>query len=330
MQLADGISVIICCYNSAERLQPTLEHLARQQFERPLNWEIVLVNNASTDDTKLRAETIWQQLGSPAPLRIMEEHKPGTDHARRHGIFAARYAYFVFCDDDNWLAKDYLALLYDYLEQHPKVGAVGGESFAASNVELPVWFKEAAGYYAVGAPAKKTCDISDYGLWGAGMGGRVQNFRMALPEQIPLLNAGRVGSSTGMGEDGEMCKRIVLQGYEVHFYDKLILHHFIDAKRVTVEYYRKLVADSKSPADIVASYARAVHLQKFQGIKKTFFLFFHAVKYAFRHIWNYDAANKFSKDFLFFGWDIMQPAIEGGVEIKRYINWLAETNSKRK
>ncbi|HSC54389.1 MAG TPA: glycosyltransferase family A protein [Phnomibacter sp.] len=325
-----GISVIICCYNSAGRLQPTLEHLAKQQFTNPLNWEIVLVNNASTDNTKKIAEKIWQELGAPAPLIIADEDKPGTDHARRHGIFAAGYEYFVFCDDDNWLAENYLALLYAYLEQNPNVGAVGGASVAVSNIELPDWFDQAAGYYAVGAPARKTCDISDYGLWGAGMSGRVLNFRMALPEQIPLVNAGRVGNSTGMGEDGEMCKRIVLQGYRVHFYDQLVLRHFMDAKRVTFEYYQKLVSDSIKPADVIASYARAVYLQNLNGIQKTGFLLFHCLKYTLRHVWNYEAAIKFSKDFLFFGWNIIRLSKKETSEIKRYIQYLDNTNAARK
>ncbi len=43
------ISVIVCCYNGVRRLRPTIEHLARQKCSATLSWELVFVDNASTD-----------------------------------------------------------------------------------------------------------------------------------------------------------------------------------------------------------------------------------------------------------------------------------------
>ena len=48
---ASGVSVIVCCYNSAQRLQETIKHLAQQQVPALINWEVIIVNNASTDAT---------------------------------------------------------------------------------------------------------------------------------------------------------------------------------------------------------------------------------------------------------------------------------------
>ena len=46
-----GISVIVCCYNSAERLTETIKHLAGQNVPHYIPWELIVVDNASTDNT---------------------------------------------------------------------------------------------------------------------------------------------------------------------------------------------------------------------------------------------------------------------------------------
>ena len=58
-----GISIIICCYNSAKRLHETLKHLALQQVSDTIHWEVILVNNNSTDATTQIALEIWNGLG---------------------------------------------------------------------------------------------------------------------------------------------------------------------------------------------------------------------------------------------------------------------------
>ena len=49
--MAEGVSVVICCYNSAERLPRTLTHLAAQRVSEKLPWEVIVIDNASQDKT---------------------------------------------------------------------------------------------------------------------------------------------------------------------------------------------------------------------------------------------------------------------------------------
>ncbi len=60
--MSSGASVIVCCYNSAARLPHTLAHLAGQIVPEDFFWEIILVNNASTDNTVECATAIWNKL----------------------------------------------------------------------------------------------------------------------------------------------------------------------------------------------------------------------------------------------------------------------------
>src|SRR5882757_8940798 len=104
-----GVSVIICCYNSAVRLPQTLKHLAEQNVPENLLPEIILVNNASTDDTVAVATETWNRFGPKnIEFKIVNEPEPGQMHARKKGAEEARYECIIFCDDDNWLDKNYV------------------------------------------------------------------------------------------------------------------------------------------------------------------------------------------------------------------------------
>src|SRR5690348_8092021 len=71
-----GISVVICTYNGAERLPQTLAHLAAQEDTGTIAWEVLVVDNASTDDTAEVARRCWP-ADAPAPLRVVGEPRMG-------------------------------------------------------------------------------------------------------------------------------------------------------------------------------------------------------------------------------------------------------------
>ena len=53
-----GISVIICCYNSAERLPKTLEHIFAQKLSNDTIMEVIVIDNASKDTTTAIAQEL--------------------------------------------------------------------------------------------------------------------------------------------------------------------------------------------------------------------------------------------------------------------------------
>lgn len=311
--------MIICCYNSAARLPQTLLHISKQQLPAALPWEIVLVNNASTDETARVAEQVWAAYGNPAPLRLIDEPRPGTDHARRTGAYAARYKVFAFCDDDNWLAPDYLATGYRFLQDHPEVGLVGGQGEAVADIPLPGWFGEAASYYAAIAPAKASCDMTHWGLWGAGTMGRTHLLRKALTPDIPLLNAGRVGHLPSFGEDGEICMRVALMGFRIWYSDALKFWHWMPEARLSPIYRDMLLQELPKASEAIFTYIRA--LQFFRQKKWTRF---------YRFIWHYAAwlsgskpRQKFARDYCYFftGHEIFENQHNKTViNFKRFIN----------
>ena len=256
-----GISVVLCCYNSSARLSPTLKHLALQEFDNALEWEVVLVNNCSTDDTTAVAQREWEKYSSSAVgFHIFDELTPGLSHAREKGISSSRFQYIVFCDDDNWLGNRYLQTVFNLLTKNSKIAAVGGQSRVISDTDLPSWFETSKDHYAVGQQASHSCDISKRKyLWGSGLSFKKEIYRKAF-FNFPSLLTGRRGEELTSGEDSEMCMRFLLMGYQLYYSDQLEFTHFIPRERLTTVYDAKLVEGFVKAYEVLKIYARFIDL----------------------------------------------------------------------
>ena len=256
-----GISVILCCYNSANRLPETLQHLAAQELPDGLSAEIVLVNNASTDNTVEMATSFWDALLHPRPvLRIIDEPRPGQNHARKTGVKAAAYDSIVFCDDDNWLSANYLAAASAVLEKDADIGAAGGKNLPVTDaLEYPDWFEEYADKYALGIPAAQSGDVTSRGfILGAGMITRKHLFLEMYDDAHPTLLKGRSGQSLSTGDDFEYCKRLLLRGFTLYFEAGLHLHHFIPKERLSIAYRTKLMQGITEAGVVLDEYDNAI------------------------------------------------------------------------
>ncbi|MDR1682034.1 MAG: glycosyltransferase family 2 protein [Candidatus Symbiothrix sp.] len=231
-----GISVIICCYNSAERLPETLRHLAGQRFTETIPVEIILINNASTDTTKETAQSEWERYGSPFPMMIINENRAGVIYARQTGIKHASYKYTLWCDDDNWLKYNYMQLAFDRMESDPTIGVLGGQSTGVSLIDLPDWFLDYSAVYAIGKQAQHTGFLHQNYIWGAASVQRTAIVIETIANDFPMLLVGRKGNLLLAGDDSEMCRRILLMGYRLFYDEALHFSHFIPPARLTKEY----------------------------------------------------------------------------------------------
>jgi glycosyltransferase involved in cell wall biosynthesis len=239
--MAPGISVIICCYNSGNKLIPTLEHLSRQELPEDLPWEIILVDNCCTDDTVLVAKQSWENITheNKPPLEIINERKAGLSNARKSGIYKARYEIVCFCDDDNWLCKGYLKNAYVTMNLNSEIGVLGGKGVGVSDLPLPEWFSPIQENYACGPLSDKIGDISDQKwIWGAGMVLRNSYMRKLYEAGFSHINSDRKGESLSSGGDSEICYWHLLTGKKLWYNEDLVFSHYISSDRL-----RKEVAD---------------------------------------------------------------------------------------
>jgi glycosyltransferase involved in cell wall biosynthesis len=238
-----GISVVVCCYNSADRLQPTIRHLALQEVPQQIPWELIVVNNSSTDKTeeivKYQAKLYPELIGK---INLVNESRAGLSFARQKGASKARYSYLIFCDDDNWLDPDYLNNAFQIMENDRKIGALGGKSTGFTNDgKLPEWFESVKNGYAVGPQSPFQGDVSKIcTLWGAGLVTRTELFLKCFDEKYPSLVTDRMGSKLSAGGDDEICFRILLKGYKLYYDERLLFVHFIPKERCSIDYFEQL------------------------------------------------------------------------------------------
>ncbi|PID91730.1 MAG: hypothetical protein CSA96_06535 [Bacteroidetes bacterium] len=238
--MKEGVSVIICCYNSEQRIGKVLSHLSLQEETDGFDWEIIVVDNASSDRTAEVARQNWQR--AEVAFQIVHEPEPGLSNARKRGLASAAYDIIVFVDDDNLLAAQYIARAYQIMRQHPEVGLAGGLGKAVSTIPLPAWFREYESAYAVGEqsheagylPSERTY------LHGAGVVMRKDAWDRILDRGFHFMLSGRKGKSLSSGEDSEISYAFRLAGYRLWYDPKLCFDHLLGESRLQWPYLLKL------------------------------------------------------------------------------------------
>ena len=231
-----GISIIICCYNSASRLENTIKHIALQK-EVDFSFEVIVVDNNSTDNTAKIANDLFL-IYKIENYKIVSEPKPGLTEARKCGVKSASYDILIFCDDDNWLEPNYLINVMFGFEKYKDAAILGAWSDAAfvDGQILPFWFNEIKGSMAVGGKPNSDCLVDE--VWGAGMA-----IRTAIAIEIfikPSVLSDRKGTSLVAGGDTEICERVRKLGYKIYKLTSLKYTHFITPERLTWDYLTRL------------------------------------------------------------------------------------------
>lgn len=236
-----GISIVICCYNSAQRLPPTLAHLADQKVADNFSWEVIVVDNASTDNTQEVAKASWDTKND-IPMRVVYEPQPGLSYARHRGFSEAKYELICFVDDDNWICPEWLQIVWEIMSEHQNVGACGGCCKPVSDVALPSWFPDYEDVYAVGKQTLEDGDVTDSRgfLWGAGLTVRKQAWQELIEQGFQSLLTDRKGASLSSGGDYEFCLALRLAGWRLWYDSRLEFCHYIPAPRLQWNYVRKV------------------------------------------------------------------------------------------
>ncbi len=138
------ISVVICTYNRAQALKLCLESFTRIEFAH--DWELVLVDNNSSDHTQQVVQEVKQATG--LPIKLVTEKRQGLGYARNCGLAATQYPIVAYTDDDCYPQADYLTQIVNNFEQHD-IGFVGGRVLLhdPTDLELTVQFSTTTEFF---------------------------------------------------------------------------------------------------------------------------------------------------------------------------------------
>jgi glucosyl-dolichyl phosphate glucuronosyltransferase len=228
-------SVVIATYNRAADLRATLASLATVEPDGP--WEVLVVDNNSSDDTRQAVEHAAATF--PAPLRYLFEAQQGRSPALNTGIAAARGDIIVTTDDDVRVTPDWLNAAARGLEEL-KADYVGGPVLPIWRSPRPSWLSSRSGrHWAVIA-------LLDYGATPREFGARVplgvnMAFRRSALQRAGLLDpeTGRKAGTLLGQEVREWCIRARKAGVRGFYVPDMVVEHVIPGDRLTKAYYRR-------------------------------------------------------------------------------------------
>lgn len=113
------VSVVIPAYNAATFLRRAVDSVRAQTWT---DWEIVIVDDASTDGTFGVATALRRELGDR--LQIIRQRSGGASAARNTGITAAHGRFIAFLDADDEFLPDRLERQLDFFNRQPQLGLI--------------------------------------------------------------------------------------------------------------------------------------------------------------------------------------------------------------
>jgi glycosyltransferase involved in cell wall biosynthesis len=131
------LSIVVCTRNRAKAIVPCLDSIASSlALAQPVDAEIVVVDNASEDETSPVVRSWSAQCGFP--VNLVHETRRGVIYARNRAISAARGELLVWTDDDCRLDQSYVSSALRYDAQDAKPVLRGGRVELGDPSDLPL------------------------------------------------------------------------------------------------------------------------------------------------------------------------------------------------
>lgn len=256
------LSVIIPTHNHCSLLQAALNSLEMQTLPRS-DFEILVIDNGSTDNTKEIVELAQHRLGN---VRYFYEPTPGLHVGRHLGLKMAKSDILVYADDDIEAFPTWLEAIAESF-QDSEVVLVGGKNLPKWESDPPDWIlkmwepdkngNRILGYLSILDLGNKEKEISPFYVFGCNFSIRKRVLLEAsgfhpdgMPKELIIYRG-----------DGEthVSRYIQAKGYKAFYNPKASIYHVIPRERLTIEYfgYRAFIQGiSDSFSDIRKKYKK--------------------------------------------------------------------------
>ncbi|MEN8444029.1 MAG: hormogonium polysaccharide biosynthesis glycosyltransferase HpsE [Cyanobacteria bacterium J06555_13] len=235
-RIAADFTVVIATYNGAARIGAVLEHLRSQIGVAGLSWEIIVVDNNSTDNTADVVRHYQANWKSDIPLRYEFEAQQGAGFARQHGTKVANSPLVGYLDDDNLPWINWVRAAHHFAQKYPNVGVFGSRIRGKFSTLPPANFERISALLALTDRGPKPIPYRPEAKIlppGAGLVVRRQAWLDNVPEERTL--ADKFGEREA-GEDLEVVLRIQQAGWSVWYNANMWMHHEIPGSRLTRQY----------------------------------------------------------------------------------------------
>lgn len=238
-----NFTVVVCTYNGAIRLFYVLDKLISQVIPDHWFWEIIVVDNNSTDQTASLVKQYQSQYSSIVPIYYTFEPQQGIAFARKRGIKLAKGEVIGFLDDDNIPSQTWVIDAYNFAQSHPHAGAYGSHIEAQYEINPPPNFERIACLLAIINRGENSFRYDALERWlmppGAGLVIRKKAWLNSVPSQL-IFTGVQAQSLANKGEDIEALSYIRQQGWEIWHNPNMKIYHKVPYERLQKPYLMKL------------------------------------------------------------------------------------------
>jgi glycosyltransferase involved in cell wall biosynthesis len=222
------ISVIVCTRNRSASLRRTLDKIKELSCPEGLQWEVIVVDNNSTDDTRAAVESFSQTSG--LDVQYVFEGNQGQSYARNAGMRKARGEIVAFTDDDVFVDREWLLHIAEECSEYPSVAMFFGQTRLARPNQAKLSIREgdsAVTYCFPCNPAEPGC-------------GNNMILRKSILSSVegfdPTFGP---GTKLPAADDIEFTFRVLRSGGTVRYCPKILVYH--DHDRLTPTAVRSLL-----------------------------------------------------------------------------------------
>lgn len=230
------VSVVVCTYNREKYLPDCLAHLKDQSADIS-DYEVLIVNNNSTDATEQISLAFIEQHNT-ANFRYILETSQGLSFARNRGINEAQGHIISFIDDDAFSDKNFVKEMLSFFEQNGDVMAIGGRIIPIYESEEPKWMSKYLSTLVAALDMGEAVTPFKGNKFpiGANMAFRKETF-----DNLGQFNTelGRKGKLLLGGEEKEVFEKFRKSGFKVMYVPNILVHHIVPASRVTIDYIKR-------------------------------------------------------------------------------------------
>ncbi len=234
------LSIIICSYNRASYISDALTSLY-VQYSGLDNFEVIIVDNNSTDNTK-EVYAQWRQTNTNGQFTFISETKQGASFARNTGAAIAKGEWVCFMDDDAVATPNYVENILKHIHHQPEVVGFGGRIIPKYIPSEPKWMSYYVSSLVGNFDYASTACAFENGKYPLesnmilkkSVYDQIGGFNVNLPGVVGTLRIG--------GEGKELFYKIIALGHTIYYDPSICVHHVVEVKKLTSEYLYRVAS----------------------------------------------------------------------------------------
>jgi len=222
------VSIVICTYNRGYLLAESIQSLGHQSVD-PSCYEVIIVNNNSTDNTKDIVKDFTDKYDN---FRMVLELKQGLSHARNRGYREAAYDWVAYMDDDAKAFPNYVERIQFVIDNY-SFDCFGGVYLPWFKNKKPKWYKDT---YQTNRNVKQV--IGELGPDEYFSGGNCVFKRDLLIKSNGFCTQiGMTGDVPAYGEETLMIRELRKLNCRIGFDPELKVKHHVDQYKQNVRWF---------------------------------------------------------------------------------------------